>query len=316
MVQQLNRILRMDVFREEFYRKPLEAMLEVSGIAAQVLAQLNITVQSYQSLMEKLEVDISLVEKEKARIAEILEDYLKDVHENLGKIDHNSTITVRERPIKMLRLELPSWEENLTVYQLRINDFLNEITRQGIEWFERNENAQEYFGTQLTTKHLYDTVAGIGNVQIHLFKIEEQREYPITWTDVARNSGGEGFLSAFIILSSLLCYMRRDDSDFFADRNEGKVLVMDNPFAQTNAVHLLKPLMDMAKKTNTQLICLSGLGGESIYNRFDNIYVLNLVAAGLRNSVQYVRTEHIKGTEAETVIASRIQVAEQMEMMF
>lgn len=62
---------------EEFYRKPLEAMLEVSGIAAQVLAQLNITVQSYQSLMEKLEVDISLVEKEKARIAEILEDYLK-----------------------------------------------------------------------------------------------------------------------------------------------------------------------------------------------------------------------------------------------
>ena len=106
-------------------------------------------------------------------------------------------------------------------------------------------------GTQLTTKHLYDTVAGIGNVQIHLFKIEEQREYPITWADVARNSGGEGFLSAFIILSSLLCYMRRDDSDFFADRNEGKVLVMDNPFAQTNAVHLLKPLMDMAKKTNT-----------------------------------------------------------------
>lgn len=88
-------------------------------------------------------------------------------------------------------------------------------------------------------------------MQIHLFKIEEQREYPITWADVARNSGGEGFLSAFIILSSLLCYMRRDDSDFFADRNEGKVLVMDNPFAQTNAVHLLKPLMDMAKKTNT-----------------------------------------------------------------
>ena len=50
-----------------FYRKPLEAMLEVSGIAAQVLAQLNITVQSYQSLMEKLEVDISLVEKEKSQ---------------------------------------------------------------------------------------------------------------------------------------------------------------------------------------------------------------------------------------------------------
>ena len=56
---------------------------------------------------------------------------------------------------------------------------------------------------------------------------------------------------------------------------------MDNPFAQANAEHLLKPLMNLAEKTNTQLICLTGLGGESIYNRFDNIYVLNLIEAHL-----------------------------------
>lgn len=316
LVRQLHSTLRLELFQEDFYRKPLESMLELSEDAVQVLAQLETTVQSYQSLIEKLEVDISIVEREKEKIAELLEDYLRDVHENMGKIDHNSTITVRERSIKMLKIIIPSWEENVSLYRLRISDFLDELTKKGIERFERNENAQEYFGVQLTTKNLYDTVIGIGNVQIHLFKIEEQREYPITWADVAKNSGGEGFLSAFAILSSLLYYMRRDDSDFFADRNEGKVLVMDNPFAQTNAVHLLKPLMDMAKKTNTQLICLSGLGGESIYNRFDNIYVLNLIAASLRNSVQYLRTEHIKGAETETVIASRIQVAEQTELMF
>lgn len=316
LVRQLHSTLRLELFQEDFYRKPLESMLELSEDAVQVLAQLDTTVQSYQSLIEKLEVDISIVEREKEKIAELLEDYLRDVHENMGKIDHNSTITVRERSIKMLKIIIPSWEENVSLYRLRISDFLDELTKKGIERFERNENAQEYFGVQLTTKNLYDTVIGIGNVQIHLFKIEEQREYPITWADVAKNSGGEGFLSAFAILSSLLYYMRRDDSDFFADRNEGKVLVMDNPFAQTNAVHLLKPLMDMAKKTNTQLICLSGLGGESIYNRFDNIYVLNLIAASLRNSVQYLRTEHIKGAETETVIASRIQVAEQTELMF
>ena len=88
--------------------------------------------------------------------------------------------------------------------------------------------------------------------------------------------------------------MRRDDTDIFADKNEGKVLIMDNPFAQTNASHLLIPLMDMAKKSNTQLICLTGLGGESIYNRFDNIYVLNLIAASLRGGTQYLKAEHKK----------------------
>ena len=91
---------------------------------------------------------------------------------------------------------------------------------------------------------------------------------------------------------------------------------MDNPFAQTNASHLLKPLMDMAKKTNTQLICFTGLGGESIYNRFDNIYVLNLIAASIRQGMQYLKAEHMRGNEAETVIASRIEVVEQQELIF
>ena len=62
---------------------------------------------------------------------------------------------------------------------------------------------------------------------------------------MARNSDGEGFLSAFVVGSSLLYYMRRDKTDIFADRNEGKVLVMNNPFAQTNATYLLTPMMDM-----------------------------------------------------------------------
>ena len=107
--------------------------------------------------------------------------------------------------------------------------------------------------------------------------------------------------------------MRKDDSDIFMDIHEGKVLLMDNPFAQTNAEHLLKPLMNLAEKTNTQLICLTGLGGESIYNRFDNIYVLNLIEAHLRNGIQYLRSEHKKGEEkeVETILPTHIEI-EQM----
>ncbi|MDO4272900.1 MAG: hypothetical protein Q4D16_04450 [Eubacteriales bacterium] len=316
LVHVLNQLVRIDVFQEDFYKKPLEAMLELTNDADQVILQLNTTIQSYDSLMEKLEVDISMVEKEKNKIVEILEDYIKEVHQNLGKIDHNSTITIRERPVKMLKIQIPEWEENESLYRIRLQDFIDQVTQKGISIFRQNENAQEYFGTQITTRNLYDTIVGIGNVQIRLYKIEEQREYPITWAEVARNSGGEGFLSAFVILSSLLYYMRKDDTDIFGDRNEGKVLVMDNPFAQTNASHLLKPLMDIARKTNTQLICLTGLGGESIYNRFDNIYVLNLITASLRNGMQYLKADHMRGSEPETMVLSQIQVMEQQSLIF
>ena len=314
--QVLNRVVRMEVFQEDFYRKPLEAMLELTDEAGQVLRQLSTTLASYESLMEKLEVDISLVEKEKEKIVELLEDYVREVHQNMDRIDANSTITVRERPVKMLKIQLPQWEENENLYRLRLQDLIDEVTKKGLQILAENGNAQEYFGTQLTTRNLYDAVVGIGNVQIRLYKIEAQREYPITWADVAKNSGGEGFLSAVVILSSLLYYMRRDETDLFADRNEGKVLLMDNPFAQTNAAHLLKPLMEVAKKSNTQLICLTGLGGESIYSRFDNIYVLNLIAASLRSGMQYLRADHLKGGEPETMVVSQIQVMEQQELIF
>ena len=113
----------------------------------------------------------------------------------------------------MLRIQLPEWEENAEMYHIRLIDMIDSVTQKGIALFEQNENAQEYFGTQITTKNLYDTVIGISNIQIRLYKIEAQREYPITWAEVAKNSGGEGFLSAFVILSSLLYYMRRDDTD-------------------------------------------------------------------------------------------------------
>lgn len=314
LAQTLNKIARQEAFQDASYKTPLENMLKVCDNAAKVLRQLNITLESYDSLMKQLEVDISLVETEKKNVTELLEDYVQNIHKNLERIGRNSTIKIREKSIKMLKVILPVWEDNEKLYSLRLSDLVDEITEEGIRLFENNENAQEYIGRKVTSKNLYDTVVGTGNVQIQLYKIEEQREQQISWNQVAKNSGGEGFLSAFVILSSLLDYMRKDDSDIFVDKNEGKVLLMDNPFAQTNAEHLLKPLMNLADKTNTQLICLTGLGGESIYNRFDNIYVLNLIEAHLRNGIQYLRPEHKKGEEVkvETILPTHIEVEEML----
>ena len=314
LAQTLNKIARQEAFQDASYKTPLENMLKVCDDAAKVLRQLNITLESYDSLMKQLEVDISLVETEKKNVTELLEDYVQNIHKNLEKIGRNSTIKIREKSIKMLKVILPVWEDNEKLYSLRLSDLVDEITEEGIRLFENNENAQEYIGRKVTSKNLYDTVVGTGNVQTQLYKIEEQREQQISWNQVAKNSGGEGFLSAFVILSSLLDYMRKDDSDIFMDKNEGKVLLMDNPFAQTNAEHLLKPLMNLADKTNTQLICLTGLGGESIYNRFDNIYVLNLIEAHLRNGIQYLRPEHKKGEEVkvETILPTHIEVEEML----
>ena len=48
-------------------------MLELTGEVSLALEQLDTTIASYDSLIEKLEVDISIVEKERDRLVDILE---------------------------------------------------------------------------------------------------------------------------------------------------------------------------------------------------------------------------------------------------
>src|SRR5690606_23598074 len=111
-----------------------------------VLEQLTIILDSYEALLKKLEVDIALVDKEKQKIMEMLLDYIEDVHKNLGKIDRNSSITVRGRLIKMLRIILPEWEEQESVYKIRLEDFMEEVTKRGLLRLEQNENLEEMIG--------------------------------------------------------------------------------------------------------------------------------------------------------------------------
>ncbi len=301
-------IAAKEEYQEEFFQKGFTNLLALIEHVEDMRKQLETTIASYTSILQKLQVDLENVEKERNSLEETFLEYVKDVNDHMARIDKNSSVTIRERSIKMLKITVPSWEENKELYQVRVRDFVSSFIQMGMETIEQNQNIEEFLGKVITTKRLYDEVVGMGNVGVRLYKIEAEREVPISWAEVSANSGGEGFLSAFVILSSLLSYMRRDETDLFAMGEEGKVLLMDNPFAQTNAEHLLKPLTDMAKKTNTQLICLSGIGGDSVYNRFDNIYVLKLVSSSMKKGMQYLKSKHTKGNDIQKMELSQFHV--------
>ena len=166
---------------------------------------MQLTANSLITQAEKLKTDLEFVEQEKQHVVALLEDYVQAVHKEMGTIDHNSTIKVRGRAVKM-----PTWEDNANVYHLKIKDFVEKLTEDGMKLLQHYQPIEELLCKSLTTKSLYDEVIGLGNVRVKLYRIEAQREVPISWREVARNFGGEDFLSAFVILSSLLYYMRRD----------------------------------------------------------------------------------------------------------
>jgi hypothetical protein len=320
LISEINKVSRKTIFsQEDFFKKPLESMEKTVDNPSIVIENLNTTLEAYKTLMEKLQADIDLIVREKYNICESIYEYVLEVHNNIGKIDNNSSIKIKDKYVKMLDIKLPNWEINSEVYKIRVNDFIEALTIKALERLKNNENIEDLISKSINTRDIYNEVVSISNIDVKLYKIEEDRQISIGWDEVSKNSGGEGFLSAFVILSSLLSYMRRDETDIFANNQDGKVIIMDNPFAQTSAEHLLKPLMDIAKKSNTQLICFSGLGGDSIYNRFDNIYVLNLISSKLKSGFKYLKSEHVKGEEnTESLVASRFKLqedrVEQMEL--
>ncbi len=305
-----------DEFKHEsLFKEPIQTLQGLLSRPMEFKNQLNIVVSSYKLLIEKLMADIDLIEREEGKILESILEYIKDVHENIEKIDDNSSITIGSKRLKMLNINVSDWEENKELYKIRLKDYIENIRAKCIKALEQNEDIEDIISNNININKLYDEVVGIGTINIKLYKIEEDKQRQITWDEVSKNSGGEGFLSAFVILSSLLSYMRKDESDVFSRKESGKVLIMDNPFAQTSSAHLLKPLIDIAKKSNTQLICFTGLGGDSIYNRFDNIYVLNLIPSKLKSGVKYLISEHTKGEEEkEVMVASRFKIEEQIKL--
>ena len=313
-ISTLNRLRAMEEFQEDFYRKPLDSMLNAAHDPGFVKGMLQRTQAAYDNLMEKTSGELEIVMEEKRNIVMLLEEYIKNIHEQMGRIDENSKIPVRGKMVRMLEIGLPAWNVNAELCHARVDNLVSDLTEKCMALLDRNESIQNYLGKCLTVRELYDAVVGISNVQIHLYKIGAMQEQRITWSEVAKISGSEAFLSAFVVLSSLLYYMRQDDNDIFADRKEGNVLIMDNPFAKTYSSHILKPLMDLAEKNNTQLLCLSGLGSESIYECFDNIYTLNLVPSNL-DSTQYLKASHKKGSDPYEISLSRIEVKETFEQM-
>lgn len=303
----IRKVAEKEIYQDEFFKKGFGNLQDLTDNVYNLKMQLNLLVESYKGILQKLQVDLENIDNERKSTEETFLDYIKDVDDHMERIDKNSTITVRQRNIKMLKILVPSWEENKEYYKKRLSNYVENFITKGLEVIEEEKNIDELLGKLITTKNLYNEVVGIGNIGIKLYKIEAEREVPITWQTAAVNSGGEGFLSAFVILVCLLSYMRRDETDLFAVGEEGKVLIMDNPFAQTNAEHLLKPLMDMAKKTNTQLICLSGIGGDSVYNRFDNIYVLNVEGSNIRKGQEYLISEHVKGEAIQKLVLSQFE---------
>jgi len=138
-------------------------------------------------------------------------------------------------------------------------------------------------------------ISDLSRLKIKAYKIDIniKNSQAKEWEKVMKeNSGGERFVSFFAVLVALMSYSRTSSKavDDYSRNKDTKVLLMDNPFGPISSEHLLQPLFEIAKKYNTQLICLTDLKQNSIMNCFNLIYMLKIIPNTL-GTMEYLKLE-------------------------
>ncbi|MDP4180898.1 MAG: hypothetical protein Q8942_07375 [Bacillota bacterium] len=246
----------------------------------------------YLQIERKLEqhsVDIRKIDNMESCIIDNTLSYLLNVYDEMNSIDRNSTIDVDGKRCKMLIINLPQ-KENLE--SILLKEYLRNTIRNCVNIYKQGKSLDNILSNEISTFDLFDRLVSINKIEITLIKVEPNKLKKKSWKEVIEeNSGGELFVSAFVVFISLLTYMRGEN--LLSSNMESKVLIMDNPFGPITSEHLLKPLFEISKKYNTQLICLTDLKEHTIFDRFNLIYSVN-IEREIGREEEYIELKTIK----------------------
>ncbi len=242
--------------------------------------------ETLEKLIRACEQRLENLEKNKHDMIQHSYLHAKQVYEEVHKISENSGIRIdgKNRPVQMLRINMDplseTEEENIAKMQSYIEDCVR-IVKRDMEEGKKIEEIRNKIGRYMSTRELLHVLSDLGKMTISAYKIDinVQNSGYKSWEQVMKeNSGGERFVSFFAVLVALMSYTRTSMKfvDDYERNTDTKVLIMDNPFGPISSEHLLKPLFNIAKKYNTQLICLTDLKQNSILNCFNLIYMLKI----------------------------------------
>lgn len=266
----------------------------------QMIANNNVSVDLYEiierqvniidRLLDKIQTDLKVLENEEKYITERYLDVTRQYTEEINKIDKNSYITVKGKRLKMMKINNIKDDEsssvNLTAY---VKGQLENLTN-NVQIVD--SDLVKAINREFNVENLLINYCKLNHVTIDFLKIEDNilLSKDRSWEEVTiGNSGGEKFVSYFVLFSTLINYERKNHLN---KETVSMCLIMDNPFAAISSKHLLIPLFEYAKKTNIQLICLTDHNKVDIIDRFSVIH--KLVIKTLINNKEFISSEKVK----------------------
>ena len=236
-----------------------------------------------QETLRVLESHLKHLDKQKDNVVFHAFAQGKRLHGELKKISESSRVKLApdKPPRQTLKIAVP---DELDPYaNQRISDHINACVSEMRQLKKENalseKTMQSLIDTKLSDREILNQLIGQHSIDVRLLKVDISQANSTlrTWERVLTdNSGGELFVSCFVLLAALMDYARHS---VVPDEKAGggmKVMLIDNPFGKTSSEHLLDALIQVAGQFKMQLICLSDLSQSSITAKFALIYQLSL----------------------------------------
>ncbi len=275
--------------------KSVNNMLEDVGIKGDRLftlsESLETMIQSIEKINRQIETDLQEIENDFNDIVNHCMNQGKRMYQDLRAIAASSKakIFAGKPQTQMVKLNLPeeneiSEEASRIAIRTEIENGANEI-KALIKSETEDKEIQKRAKKIVSSQRLLLRYIKQESVQVKVFKIDmipKNSGYK-KWEDtLIQSSGAEKFIVFFSVVLTLMNYTR--SSVGIVSKNAKSVLILDNPFGKITSAHLLKPMFDIAKHFNVQLICLSDINKSDVINCFDCIIKLVIKSKNLSNS--------------------------------
>ena len=301
--------------REELYRKIQTTVTTYKDIAlAEIVGKLNAIggmidateikgdrlftisesisamIESIRKINSKIETDLREITNDFNDLVEQCFLQGKRVYEDLRMIASSSKAHIYEgKPqIPMLKMDLPE-DKELSEEASRVS-IRNEIEKGAKEIKEMLVNnleekqilkrAKSIVGSErLLHKYIIrETVP----VKVYKIDLNVANSSYKRWEDtLTQSSGAEKFVVFFSVVLTLMNYTRSTSG--IVSKEAKSVLILDNPFGKITSAHLLKPMFDIAKHFNVQLICLSDINKSDVTSCFECVIKLVIKQQALSN---------------------------------
>lgn len=238
--------------------------------------------------VEKAHLERQELEEAKEELVHRCLQHAERVYDNLKSIAQYTKIDYRGKKVQAIDIQLKDkWETpvGLKLMSQYLHALTEELQQKAAKG-EDEDDVEKWLTVKLSSKHLLNVVAPISEARIKVFKPQQVPGEKVRydhWSEIMKWSGGEQYTGCFAMFIAVLSYLRAKMSGL---DNASKVLLADNPFGVVSSPHLLQVIFQLARVNRVQMICLSDHNKQSIYDLFEVVYSLKLVAAMGRSVIQ------------------------------